>query len=131
MLYRSSSLPDCFRIFKSHEDIVFGRGGGVAEIFSLGEVAGYGGGKSTAGAVRRSSFEPCSLKEFDLASGVGAEHVCGLGKMSAGDNYILSAHLMQPNRRCRHFFGGGHGKAGQHGGLVDVGSNHVGERQKS
>src|SRR5258708_15936918 len=112
MLYRSSSLPDCFRIFKSHENIVFGGGCGVAEIFSLCEVAGYGGGKSTASAVRRSSFEPYSLKEFDLASGVGAEHVFGLGKMSAGDNYILIAHLMKPNRRRRHFFGGGSGRAG-------------------
>src|SRR5258708_14584719 len=110
MLYRSSSLPDCFRIFKSHENIVFGGGCGVAEIFPLCEVAGYGGGKSTAGAVRRSSLEPCSLKEFALASGVGAEHVCGLGKMSAVDNYILSAHLMQPHRRSPHFFGGRAGR---------------------
>src|SRR5258706_97028 len=99
MLNRPSSLPDCFCIFQLHEDVVFGGGGGVAEIFFLGKVAGYGGGKSAACAMRRSSLESRSLKEFDLPSGVGAEHVCGLGQMSAGDNYILSAHLMQPHGR--------------------------------
>ena len=127
MIGWASALTDCQSMTNRRRDVLFRRLNRVREGFSQSQVSGKGRGEGTSRSMGVRRIDPLSLIHAKKASVIQKVGSGTFEQMSALDQDMLAAKLVQRLSRLPSFGQRPNREAGQPLGFMNVGRDDVGE----